>query len=764
MASPKPKGAITKKRHLHFNYMSPSEKHGAFHRAWEVPVRILCGGYGSGKSHSAAAEILRHLLGNPMFIGQKALVVGLTAGHNYDQLLPEFKKILTNEKKPGQNIGYIEGKDYRIWKSPLRIELPAGSEIIFKSLESGSNLAGHNVAIAFADEIDKINLDTWNEVQNRVRTVEGGFTIGTCNPSNKSHWLYERYYKLFDEMHPKESFGIADPGVWLGYLTCYDNKFLPKDVLTRYERQYSYSALERERAIMGRFVSMEGCVYNQFDRDRHTIDRKQIEIGSNWEVMVGLDFGFKDPTAALWVARDADNRFVVFREHYESEKTISYHAEILKRQDGGYIRKPSKIYSDHYSETVQTYREHGVDLTLADKGKGSIFQGIGVIQQLLADDRLLITRNCTNLIREFETYAFNPRTNEPLDRNNHACFVPGTLIETIDGPKPIEQLRIGDQVETSVGYNQILDWACTNTSASVGKLILSNGTTIECTANHPFYLRDGSKIAADQLVPGDELCTIQSKNFREKLTSYIPTNVTTVVARNMAASSDYTVLCGSISTGVLPKATMFTTKIVTERTTRLKILNVLQIKSTVKSMLKKREVALQASNNCNILLGFGSPPRLGMQVMQAESGTDSMVNWRSQFASISIIPVNNAVYHLNPARLTTLNSVPTTVRPGHGDDTLRVVRFIPNVRVSPVYNITVDRTHNYFANGVLVSNCDALRYVITEMEAKPSFNAYFSDETITDPKELQAKIATEYAENRICIGHDINGNPEYMTL
>jgi hypothetical protein len=28
-----------------------------------------------------------------------------------------------------------------------------------------------------------------------------------------------------------------------------------------------------------------------------------------------------------------------------------------------------------------------------------------------------------------------------------------------------------------------------------------------------------------------------------------------------------------------------------------------------------------------------------------------------------------------------------------------------------VYNLTVDEVHEYFANGVLVSNCDAIRYV-----------------------------------------------------
>ena len=417
-----------KPRKCIINYIAPSEKHTAFHNAWkDAPVRILCGGYGSGKSHSACFEILRHLLDNPMFVGKKALVVGLTASHCREQLIPEFKKILTYERKPGQNAGYVEGKDYIITYSPtLKITLPRGSEIIFKSLEAGSNLAGFNVAIAFADEIDKVQLDTWNEVQNRVRDTAGGFTIGTCNPSNKSHWLYERYFQFFDEH------GVPPDGTWLEYLTMYDNPAI-KHKWADYEKQYGYSNLERERALMGRFVSMQGCVYNGFDRERHTKERDQINIGTEWEVNAGVDFGFKDPTACLWVARTPENKFVVFREHYEAEKTISYHAGIIKSGTNGQIKKPAKIYSDHYSETVQTYREHGVDLTLADKGKGSIYQGISLIAQLLADDRLLITRNCTSLIREFETYQYNPRTNEPLDKNNHALDALRYVLTEMEG-------------------------------------------------------------------------------------------------------------------------------------------------------------------------------------------------------------------------------------------------------------------------------------------------------------------------------------------
>lgn len=40
------------------------------------------------------------------------------------------------------------------------------------------------------------------------------------------------------------------------------------------------------------------------------------------------------------------------------------------------------------------------------------------------------------------------------------------------------------------------------------------------------------------------------------------------------------------------------------------------------------------------------------------------------------------------------------------------------VRTAPVYNLSVE-DGCYYANGILVSNCDALRYVVSNVKRKP---------------------------------------------
>jgi hypothetical protein len=55
----------------------------------------------------------------------------------------------------------------------------------------------------------------------------------------------------------------------------------------------------------------------------------------------------------------------------------------------------------------------------------------------------------------------------------------------------------------------------------------------------------------------------------------------------------------------------------------------------------------------------------------------------------------------------------------------------------PVYNLTVAGDHEYFANGILTHNCDALRYGCMGLEAG-GFGSFYRDEIA---KMHAAKVA-----------------------
>jgi hypothetical protein len=70
-----------------------------------------------------------------------------------------------------------------------------------------------------------------------------------------------------------------------------------------------------------------------------------------------------------------------------------------------------------------------------------------------------------------------------------ACFIAGTLVETINGPKPIEQIHMGEYVLTRAGNRRVLSAGMTNPAAQVMRVAFSNGSILIGTPNHPIYGR-----------------------------------------------------------------------------------------------------------------------------------------------------------------------------------------------------------------------------------------------------------------------------------
>ena len=71
-----------------------------------------------------------------------------------------------------------------------------------------------------------------------------------------------------------------------------------------------------------------------------------------------------------------------------------------------------------------------------------------------------------------------------------ACFLPGTLVDTPSGPKSIETLRVGDKVFNAAGIGTITE-THTRMVDRAFRVHLSDGRTIDCTEEHPFFTQRG---------------------------------------------------------------------------------------------------------------------------------------------------------------------------------------------------------------------------------------------------------------------------------
>lgn len=76
------------------------------------------------------------------------------------------------------------------------------------------------------------------------------------------------------------------------------------------------------------------------------------------------------------------------------------------------------------------------------------------------------------------------------------CFVGGTPVLTPDGKKPIERLRVGDSVLTSQGPAPVKKLV-RNTAKQLIRVNLNDGNHIDCTPEHPFFTDRGWLCAKD---------------------------------------------------------------------------------------------------------------------------------------------------------------------------------------------------------------------------------------------------------------------------
>jgi hypothetical protein len=98
------------------------------------------------------------------------------------------------------------------------------------------------------------------------------------------------------------------------------------------------------------------------------------------------------------------------------------------------------------------------------------------------------------------------------------CFVAGSLVQTLNGLKPIEQIKIGDEVisygeEDHRFHARKVYSLFTNTfRGNLVNIELANNKIIRCTPNHRFLTKRGW-IKAEDLLESDELISFEDQKL-----------------------------------------------------------------------------------------------------------------------------------------------------------------------------------------------------------------------------------------------------------
>lgn len=178
----------------------------------------------------------------------------------------------------------------------------------------------------------------------------------------------------------------------------------------------------------GDFDVQAGMAFDNFNPDIYVVD--SYDIPDDWTRVRGIDDGYSKPYCCLWGAVDpVTKRVVIYREDYGENHTNGEQAERIKTMTGANEKisityaDPAMWQKDHHSDNVRRavdiYAEHGLYISKGDNDRKGGLAKIREAMRYKSDGEpgLIITRNCKNLIWQFENLPQNVRDSEDVDTN-----------------------------------------------------------------------------------------------------------------------------------------------------------------------------------------------------------------------------------------------------------------------------------------------------------------------------------------------------------
>jgi len=299
----------------------------------------------------------------------------------------------------------------KINESRLEIEVRnvkgTTSIIQLRGWESIETLRGQKFHFIVIDEVAMMRnfWVYWQEVIIPTLTDTKGEVLFTSTPKGFNH-----FYELYNLENTNEH--------WKSFhFTTYDNPHIPTEEIDKLKLQMTEDRFAQE--YLGEFRKVEGLVYKEFNRERHLYKELPKDVNFT-EKIVGVDFGFTNPTAIYLIYKDYDNRYWVDWEWYKTGQTNDQIVEVIASL------KANKVYADPEApEKIAELKAKGINCLEVRKGKDSVKNGIDKIRELLKQNRLFINHSCQNLIFEFETYQYpdkrpdNPEPEIPIKENDH---------------------------------------------------------------------------------------------------------------------------------------------------------------------------------------------------------------------------------------------------------------------------------------------------------------------------------------------------------
>ena len=362
-------------------------------KAWNSDKRIVAmiAGSGGGKSLLGSFWLLREIQKHPK--------------DSFMAVAPTYTMLVRNLMPYIQNLLEPYGAYYRtnekVWY------LPEGGRVIMGSADNPLSLEGAHVRAAWLDEAGQMDGLVWDVVRRRTAFYQGRILITTT----PYFWNWIKT-EVYDKWASGEDEDIE--------VITFDSKTNPYFPIEEFERlRATMPDWKFKMFYEAQWTRPSGLVYADFREDVNLV--QPFDIPSDWRRYIGVDFGFNNPCAAVWVAVDKDtDTWYVYREYKKKGKTAQEFATEISNIS--YDEFIYKIYGDPSSpQSLKELRKYFQGAVSPADNK--VLDGIGAVTVRIRNGSLKIFANLDGLLDELKSYRWKMSNDtmydEPVKENDH---------------------------------------------------------------------------------------------------------------------------------------------------------------------------------------------------------------------------------------------------------------------------------------------------------------------------------------------------------
>jgi PBSX family phage terminase large subunit len=319
-----------------------------------------------------------------------------------------------------------------------------GSTIVFRAFDTDSGILSSEYDVAALCQAEEIQEELYKMLFGRLSgdILPHPLLLAEGNPSG--NWVKSTFYDIEEEERKEKGiFFINCP-------TTSNLANLPPSYLTTLKALYGEQ--DFNRWALGSWQSLIGMVFTEFT-DVNIIDPISFEdIEQNEKIMIGGDYGFRNPTAFLWGVKTYDDEIIIFDEFYKSgcmpdeiaEENLR-HGKFTTVMDYS-IKRPDRDGKSLWDELIKS----GLRLLESNKDEK---RNLIAVNSAFKQGNIKICSNCTNLIWELRHYKYPDRKigadknfdETPVDKDNHAIDALLYLTQALELRKSIRPEDIANR-------------------------------------------------------------------------------------------------------------------------------------------------------------------------------------------------------------------------------------------------------------------------------------------------------------------------------